>query len=493
MERERDAFYVVRKGDLVGVYKSFPQVSDPSVRVYKGYGLPRAAEEYLVSHGIANAAYSISVDNVDKNLFGQQLERCRVQPPAANHWSASNRSQETQTLHTCGVVIAEQNSQNKYPRLESRKEAPIVATCGYAVVVEDDQSKYPRSQYSESSKAVASSKAPASLYFDGASKGNPGPAGAGAVLCSPDGRMVWRLCEGVGIATNNVAEYRGLLLGLKQALKKGFIDISVQGDSNLVCMQIQGIWKVKNKNLANVGQEARNLKDQFRTFQISHIPREFNAEADALANQAVLLRASSSTLHSISAPNSHCLQSKSSLHLRATGLQVRSHRALPLSFSTTKCSSNSSGRFRLRSAEQDTLISEGDEPAPSQEESATSVSVPVSPSDTLTMYFEFVAFISEHIVWLALILGSAPKGTMNDSAIPTVTKRLEGTEGIADLKVEVLEGIATVQLKKQTTVQATGVASGLVELIQGLGFKLQTLNLSFEDEEDLVVPSFESN
>ncbi|CAN1322121.1 Uncharacterized protein Mb2253c, partial [Linum perenne] len=137
---------------------------------------------------------------------------------------------------------------------------------------------------------VILNQSPASLYFDGASKGNPGPAGAGAVLYSPDGKMVWRLCEGVGVATNNVAEYRGLLLGLKQALKRGLTDISVQGDSNLVCMQIQGIWKIKNKNLLNVGQEARELKERFRTFQIRHIPREFNAEADALANQAVHLR-----------------------------------------------------------------------------------------------------------------------------------------------------------------------------------------------------------
>ncbi|CAN1162714.1 hypothetical protein LINPERPRIM_LOCUS32282 [Linum perenne] len=179
---------------------------------------------------------------------------------------------------------------------------------------------------------------------------------------------------------------------------------------------------------------------------------------------SLTLAASSSTLQSISAPNSH---SKSSLNLRAADLQVRSHR-LPLSFNTAalKCR-NSSGKFRLRLAEQETLIPEGDEPVPSQEDSVTAVSVPVSPSDTLTMYFE-------------------AEGTMNDSVVPTVTERLEGTEGIADVKVQVLEGIATVQLKKETTVQATGVASGLVELIQGLGFRLQTLNLSFEDEEDIV-------
>uniref|UniRef100_A0A6N2MA75 Uncharacterized protein n=1 Tax=Salix viminalis TaxID=40686 RepID=A0A6N2MA75_SALVM len=76
------------------------------------------------------------------------------------------------------------------------------------------------------------------------------------------------------------------------------------------------------------------------------------------------------------------------------------------------------------------------------------------------------------------------EGTMNETAIPKVTQALEGTEGVADLKVQVLEGLASVELTKQTTVQATGVASSLVELVQSSGFKLQTLNLSFQDEED---------
>uniref|UniRef100_A0A7N0UMA3 HMA domain-containing protein n=1 Tax=Kalanchoe fedtschenkoi TaxID=63787 RepID=A0A7N0UMA3_KALFE len=95
------------------------------------------------------------------------------------------------------------------------------------------------------------------------------------------------------------------------------------------------------------------------------------------------------------------------------------------------------------------------------------VSVPVSPSDVLTMFFQ-------------------AEGTMNETAIPTVTKALEETEGITNLRVQLLEGIASVELTKQTTVQATGVASSLIETIQGSGFKLQTLNLSFEDKDEVV-------
>lgn len=130
----------------------------------------------------------------------------------------------------------------------------------------------------------------------------------------------------------------------------------------------------------------------------------------------------------------------------------------------------SHGLRRLRSLEEETQIPEEEEQqedVPEQSEQQT-VSVPVSPSDTLTMYFQ-------------------AEGTMNEAAIPKVTNALEGTEGVTDLKVRVLEGIASVELTKQTTVQATGVASSLVELVQSSGFKLQTLNLSFQDVEDALV------
>ncbi|KAK2647551.1 hypothetical protein Ddye_015040 [Dipteronia dyeriana] len=131
----------------------------------------------------------------------------------------------------------------------------------------------------------------------------------------------------------------------------------------------------------------------------------------------------------------------------------------------------------LRSSEEETLVTETETGQESeeggQEETVASdeqqpVAVPVSTSDKLTMFFQ-------------------ADGIMNEAAIPNMAKALEGADGISDLKVQVLEGIATVELKKQTTVQSTGVAASLVEIIQGSGFKLQTLNLSFEDEEDVVL------
>ncbi|MCE0481663.1 hypothetical protein HAX54_039593 [Datura stramonium] len=111
-----------------------------------------------------------------------------------------------------------------------------------------------------------------------------------------------------------------------------------------------------------------------------------------------------------------------------------------------------------------TAVAEEASAAPTTTSDQT-VSVSVSPSDVLTMFFQ-------------------AEGTMNEAAIPSVTNALEDIEGITGLKVQVVEGIASVELTKQTTIQATGVASSLVETIQGSGFKLQTLNLSFQDEED---------
>ncbi|KAJ8421289.1 hypothetical protein Cgig2_027851 [Carnegiea gigantea] len=120
---------------------------------------------------------------------------------------------------------------------------------------------------------------------------------------------------------------------------------------------------------------------------------------------------------------------------------------------------------RVRSVEEETQVSEQTVGAEEAEAPAEKPApVPVSPSDKLIMFFQ-------------------ADGTMSEAAAPAVRQALEATEGISDLKVQISEGICSVELTKETTIQATGVASGLVEIIQGAGFKLQTLNLSFADEE----------
>ncbi|CAH8385692.1 unnamed protein product [Eruca vesicaria subsp. sativa] len=128
------------------------------------------------------------------------------------------------------------------------------------------------------------------IEFDGASKGNPGRAGAGAVIRDAhDNSVLHRVQEGLGTATNNVAEYRALNRGLEFALSEGYRNVQVQGDSQLVCKQVRGEWKANHPQMAELRNQARELGSQFNTFDIQHIPRESNSAADAQANQAANL------------------------------------------------------------------------------------------------------------------------------------------------------------------------------------------------------------
>lgn len=136
-----------------------------------------------------------------------------------------------------------------------------------------------------------------SLEFDGASKGNPGRAGAGAILKGPDGTVVCQLTRGVGIATCNFAEYQALIMGLQAALDRGIHHIKAQGDSKLVCSQVMGTWKVHSPNLSTSFAEAMKLKERFQSFSIQHVYREFNSAADTLANTATALPVDEPQIH----------------------------------------------------------------------------------------------------------------------------------------------------------------------------------------------------
>ncbi len=137
------------------------------------------------------------------------------------------------------------------------------------------------------------------LQFDGAAEPNPGPAGGAYVIFSPvttdelGNRIRIPVQEGfkfIGKATNNEAEYTGLLLGLEQALKLGITELEVEGDSNLVVNQIQGKWKVKAANLAPHCATAMALLRKFKVVTVRYIPREENSDADALSKEAIQVR-----------------------------------------------------------------------------------------------------------------------------------------------------------------------------------------------------------
>lgn len=123
-------------------------------------------------------------------------------------------------------------------------------------------------------------------YADGGSRGNPGPAGIGALL-QKDGVTIAEVSEAIGVATNNVAEYTALIRILEKAIELGYTRIEVRMDSELVVKQMDGLYKVKNEGLRPLYNKAQGLSRKFGSFFIEHVRRENNKEADQLANAAM--------------------------------------------------------------------------------------------------------------------------------------------------------------------------------------------------------------
>ena len=125
------------------------------------------------------------------------------------------------------------------------------------------------------------------LYSDGAARGNPGPAGAGAVLVEPSGQVVDRLGKFLGHQTNNYAEYQGLLLGLKRARELGVREVEVFADSELMIRQLGGRYQVRSPSLRPLYDEAVKLLNDFSRVKLVHVPREMNQAADEMSNRAI--------------------------------------------------------------------------------------------------------------------------------------------------------------------------------------------------------------
>lgn len=128
------------------------------------------------------------------------------------------------------------------------------------------------------------------LYIDGASRGNPGRAAAGIWITNGEGRKILERSRYLGHKTNNEAEYRALLLGLKEAKRLGGDILLIFTDSELVERQIKGVYRVKDLNLKALHKTAMEELKSFSSFEIKSIPREENEEADRLANQAIQRR-----------------------------------------------------------------------------------------------------------------------------------------------------------------------------------------------------------
>jgi ribonuclease HI len=125
------------------------------------------------------------------------------------------------------------------------------------------------------------------VHVDGGARGNPGPAAAAAVVSTPDGDVLDEAHEVLGVATNNVAEYRGLLLGLERARALGATEVEVVNDSELVAKQVNGVYKVKHPDMRPLHARAAAALAGFDRWTVRSVPRAQNAAADALVNAAL--------------------------------------------------------------------------------------------------------------------------------------------------------------------------------------------------------------
>ena len=125
------------------------------------------------------------------------------------------------------------------------------------------------------------------VHVDGGARGNPGPAAAAAVVSTPDGQVLDQAAVTLGHATNNVAEYRGLLLGVERAAAVGATEVEVVNDSELVAKQVNGEYKVKHPELRELHARALEALGRFERWSIRSVPRAENAAADELVNRAL--------------------------------------------------------------------------------------------------------------------------------------------------------------------------------------------------------------
>ena len=125
------------------------------------------------------------------------------------------------------------------------------------------------------------------LFADGGSRGNPGPSASGSIILADDGEVLVEVGEFLGVATNNVAEWHALVVGLREALALGIEHLDVRLDSQLVVRQLSGAYRVKHPDLIPLFGKARSLIRQFSRVDVQHIPRAENLLADAIVNQTL--------------------------------------------------------------------------------------------------------------------------------------------------------------------------------------------------------------
>eukprot|EP01063_Lacrimia_lanifica_P000228 TRINITY_DN10107_c0_g1_i1.p1 TRINITY_DN10107_c0_g1~~TRINITY_DN10107_c0_g1_i1.p1 ORF type:complete len:267 (+),score=86.90 TRINITY_DN10107_c0_g1_i1:55-855(+) len=257
------AFYAVARGRRVGTFRTWPEAEAqvkgfPNAR-YKKFDGRAEAEAFITQHRApANAAPPAAAPRTRKRpaaVIDVDAEDAvaRAAPPPP-----TERPSKRRRLEVVDAVRA------------ARDEAAAMAARA---------SVYPM-------------HAPCTLYFDGASKGNPGLAGGGCWLATATGEPLWELYDRLPKkATNNEAEYHGLLLGLRRLCQERRPHVLIRGDSKLVLLQVQGVWKAHLPHIQKLRDEACRYIDELTAIpgarlSYEHVLRARNAKADALANRA---------------------------------------------------------------------------------------------------------------------------------------------------------------------------------------------------------------
>ncbi|WP_251344247.1 ribonuclease HI [Haloplanus halophilus] len=180
-------------------------------------------------------------------------------------------------LEAAGVEVAAGNTDHERWRAE-RGEAVAVAY--------DDTVVVQGARPTDLTALLSEAGGRAHVYFDGASRGNPGPAAVGWVIVSGDG-IVDEGSETIGETTNNRAEYEALIRALEAARDHGFEEVDVRGDSELIVKQVRGEWDANDPGLRERRVTVRELLSGFDRWSLEHVPREINDRADRLANEAL--------------------------------------------------------------------------------------------------------------------------------------------------------------------------------------------------------------
>lgn len=197
-------------------------------------------------------------------------------------------------------LLAEAAARLEVPAAPAPKSAPASkrgATGGQAALFDASASATraaggtappaPTEAHVEATPRRRSSTGRVRVFSDGAARGNPGPSGAGAVIQDASGEILARLGRYLGRTTNNVAEYEGLLLGLRHALELGAKEVQVVADSELLVKQLRGQYKVKAPHLKALYDQARGLLARFERHEVRHVLRAENGAADQMANRAI--------------------------------------------------------------------------------------------------------------------------------------------------------------------------------------------------------------